>query len=723
MSQVTPRKRKPETKLSPPREKKPAPQSSPRKRKEPASGAESSPREPKSHAKEAEKELLKPTDKKYYMTRLATPQFSRLLGLYFDDKTRERKVIAICTGRRNQVYEDNFDVLTLDYRYFMRPHILADIDHPDFVALFAGFGLVSGKFDVVIAVDCKDLTQQALENLSALLGYDGILILSQKVKSKYLKPKGHIEATTYEGVRFSEEPITVFVYRQTGNPRKYGSETISKKVFVETAGELLRKEIDSEPVEVVLKFVDFQDYEVGARREALEEAKSLLKGKPGSWPWATGSERLHELLDDTKSFLSWKAEKLNSKYSLPWIQRVKDFLDRLKYQIFAEEAKKFVDTLNPLLQKYPNWLTAEDVVKGKDREAVISLVGVFKKLDDSFDKLNPKQKEELREWWDDIESTIFILEYQLESETKRERKEKSEKKAPVVRMTSQRSLKGIDLSSYPPTKENWIGIKADDTVLLLKYLSQSSKDVCVGDTVLTIREVERETMSLNKKWNVQRAYNASWLKNMIQECKARYLVIDLTLYFHKESGHANLLFVDTSLKTIDRFEPNGSTFFGSEFADGEMSKVVESEEFLKQFEYRPAHFTCPYIGVQGKQKSLEEGGFCNSFTFLVMELKALNPEISLEEIQERILEHSPEELLLIIQKYTERINEIYAELRRLADIGEELGKHIKSIYDYEEEEGWSYTNRFDYIQDAPDIVIRFMYEPVRDYITGTLVRI
>lgn len=672
-----------------------------------------------------------------YLERPPTPFYiSQLLRLYGTDKTAKKKVLIICVGRKNGLYKSNPKALTLDYRFSFDPHILADIEHRNFSGAFEDFKIRYGGFDLVIASYCENLTPVALGNLSYLLKSNGFLILGRDVEDNHLNFVRTLRSDKFEGVKVRNGVGPIFVYMKTGIAIPHREEVISKRIPTEMARENLESEVNPAAVGVILGFVDFKDFKLWKRLKILRDIKDVRNLKKCTF---IHCEKLNQdqQLQEMKDLVA-EAEEENKKYEFGPLKSAKDFLHHLEVAAFERKFPAFYKELESFTERYSEWPESGMEMSKEDRKLAYSFIDSLEELKKLHDSLDQERKKHLERDWAIFQGNIDGLKIGFRHEElikaiqlRKERKRQSKELLPIVSKFERSSIRGIDLTRYPRTKEIRLGLPGDTK--LVEYFSKVNRDICISTKVLSLSE-DREKNDWYRDMTLRNERELFFTE--IEKCRHRFLIVDLTLHYKSDSGHANLLFIDIPGQKISRFEPNGSGYTESEFADEEMHEIL-ADIRLTRFFYLPPLLVCPYIGMQVKQKKTkaegeEKGGYCASYAFLVMELKILNPDLELKEIQHLLKEQSKKEILIMVQKYTERIREIYFSLTKLE---EELAKHFKLYLFYLESLKKEYgvqvameipkreAEKLSRIVDVPAVIMAFIYEPPKDYFTGALVKI
>jgi hypothetical protein len=120
--------------------------------------------------------------------------------------------------------------------------------------------------------------------------------------------------------------------------------------------------------------------------------------------------------------------------------------------------------------------------------------------------------------------------------------------------------------------------------------------------------------------------------NKIENCKLdpniRYYIIPLIIEFTHKSAHSNLIIIDEYFKTIEFFEPHGTSYINEQPYDIEQHiKNILNQLFPLQtqyYRYINVHSNCP-IGLQLLQNiSSPETGHCLAWSLLFINIRLLN---------------------------------------------------------------------------------------------------
>jgi hypothetical protein len=202
------------------------------------------------------------------------------------------------------------------------------------------------------------------------------------------------------------------------------------------------------------------------------------------------------------------------------------------------------------------------------------------------------------------------------------------------------------------------------------------------------------------------------------ENQTKIILVPISLRTTGGGGHQNLLILKPEIKTAYRMEHHGEGYHGSggdkdeEAVNILLKSMFENKDLIKalgKFKYVPPSETCPVIsksvragfqsmeGVyknslseseQKKLKEIESGGFCQAWTFFMMELYMLNPETTIEEIYiiaHDELENDPQSFRELIRGY---ILDVNRELKQFTEfsMGKKERDTEKKIIEYYDQE-------------------------------------
>ena len=185
------------------------------------------------------------------------------------------------------------------------------------------------------------------------------------------------------------------------------------------------------------------------------------------------------------------------------------------------------------------------------------------------------------------------------------------------------------------------------------------------------------------------------LRETIDKCikdNKRFVICELALYSDSNltEGHANVLIFDTDKKTIERFDPHGSSnfidvkleydlfqisfynekmvnifgMFNNEIIDDKLKKIFR--DVLPEYNYIDINTTMPYLGPQVKAD--EYKGLCGTWSTMYITLRMLNPDMKSSDITKKMIDGTPDALtnrILRFQKFIiNKLNSIKTNLKK-----------------------------------------------------------
>lgn len=167
-------------------------------------------------------------------------------------------------------------------------------------------------------------------------------------------------------------------------------------------------------------------------------------------------------------------------------------------------------------------------------------------------------------------------------------------------------------------------------------------------------------------------YVSSNWKKKFKECLQsgkRFIIIPLTLYLVDSESHANMLIYDQNTKELERFEPHGSHFVGTDrFNNPDISKHIVKliQELLgHKIKYIDRDF-CPRF--QRYEEIKFPGGphgYCNAWSQWYADIRLSNPDIS----REKVTKYAVQELKKNFDKFKRYIHKY---VRFIEKIGEQI---------------------------------------------------
>lgn len=130
---------------------------------------------------------------------------------------------------------------------------------------------------------------------------------------------------------------------------------------------------------------------------------------------------------------------------------------------------------------------------------------------------------------------------------------------------------------------------------------------------------------------------------------------------YKDGGHANALIFNSTLKTMYRFDPNGTTF------SPEQELAIENhlkQQFTRPLKYKfitSSLLACPRFPQAYTRdefrKVCKSGGYCVVFTALLLHLVMLYPKMTIEDIINGLQNTTPAKLFKLVRKYYTKISQ------------------------------------------------------------------
>lgn len=156
----------------------------------------------------------------------------------------------------------------------------------------------------------------------------------------------------------------------------------------------------------------------------------------------------------------------------------------------------------------------------------------------------------------------------------------------------------------------------------------------------------------------------------LKKCKAsrdiQYYVIPIMLKFSDDISHANIMIVDNSKRTIELYEPHGSSFimseniFDIEYHIRQIISIILNER--THFRFTNVHNKCP-IGLQIKQGSVNrQSGHCVAWVLFFIHVKLLNVDKTSEQIIEYFDRYTSKDIDRLIRKYITLVENVSMSL-------------------------------------------------------------
>ena len=190
---------------------------------------------------------------------------------------------------------------------------------------------------------------------------------------------------------------------------------------------------------------------------------------------------------------------------------------------------------------------------------------------------------------------------------------------------------------------------------------------------------------------INEGFSLSFL-NALDNPKIDFIATDVVLYKSgQESGHANIFFVDKKRKLVELIDPHGKT--KPKYNTDLILKDIQNRLELEDYKAYQSHQVCPHFSFQifenferyEDNQCGDLGGYCAQWTRWILELRALNPDLSPERVYRlaiETIEKDKKSFSFIIRTYTKRVRQIADKLDLLFHTDRpEFYRYIKSFYD------------------------------------------
>lgn len=175
------------------------------------------------------------------------------------------------------------------------------------------------------------------------------------------------------------------------------------------------------------------------------------------------------------------------------------------------------------------------------------------------------------------------------------------------------------------------------------------------------KDLVKKTMGvIRKQYSISFPGGSVNFIKMLKSCKKRYIMVPI--YFEWVDGaHANILLIDTKLKTVERFEPYGKLPLFFYLASDEFDKKMESEInkiFSQKYKYYTPLMFCPERSLQtineqyGKEYYGDPVGFCAAWCAMYIDLRLSETKLSRSKLVEKLLKRNKTNMKRFIRKYT-----------------------------------------------------------------------
>ena len=156
-------------------------------------------------------------------------------------------------------------------------------------------------------------------------------------------------------------------------------------------------------------------------------------------------------------------------------------------------------------------------------------------------------------------------------------------------------------------------------------------------------------------------HSTSKFMSEIDKCmKHRLIPISLKIIIPEEGTHANIIIIDSKLKTVELFEPHGNRGVNSELEDiskayYKISRNVHRffKAHLPDFKYIPPSKYEPKHGLQARLDAFS--GLCVTWSILYLHYRVLNPDVSPKKLITYLDKKITRNVLLRYTRYVEDI--------------------------------------------------------------------
>ena len=151
---------------------------------------------------------------------------------------------------------------------------------------------------------------------------------------------------------------------------------------------------------------------------------------------------------------------------------------------------------------------------------------------------------------------------------------------------------------------------------------------------------------------------AKGLRELITNCSRRFIIIPVVMEGSAHSiteawAHSNVIIVDTSSGTYERFEPNGgvTSFYDNDLFNKQIQYSIGTL-LPSNYKYVKPNDFCPYLGPQYKSSRREgEKGLCTVWTAMYTYMRIINPNYTREQVVADINFGTPDMLLKRVNKF------------------------------------------------------------------------
>jgi hypothetical protein len=227
-------------------------------------------------------------------------------------------------------------------------------------------------------------------------------------------------------------------------------------------------------------------------------------------------------------------------------------------------------------------------------------------------------------------------------------------------------------------------------------------------------------LTKNKKWEKSTPESlAEVFYPKVKKCfenESKIIIIPLSLRISSNEGHCNMIILKLDTRTAYRFEPHGKRLGDEKNSEEKINKLLvgmfENKELVKnlgKIKYVPPSETCPYISKsvrqgfqsmenqylfslskseQAKLDKAESGGFCQAWSWFLVDLYMMNKDMTIEDIYiiaHDELENDPETFRNTVRGYILDANKELAKFSQfnLNKKGKDIENEIFKYYDNE----------------------------------------
>jgi len=212
---------------------------------------------------------------------------------------------------------------------------------------------------------------------------------------------------------------------------------------------------------------------------------------------------------------------------------------------------------------------------------------------------------------------------------------------------------GITDACIPTTSQSGSTLETIERIASLQYPTGDAR-YHQFVSALSAGQVE---LNVTDTWKVV-GMSTPNLKRALLRCTSPFVVLGLRLapVTPGLSGHRNALIINNSLRTYERFEPNGAGFAP------DVDRFLDSREFRSQlpdpnYKYISVEQSCPRLGPQAVASVARHcekrggDGFCVVFSMMYLHLRLLMPLSTSDEVYEMWLTLDQNQLTETIIRY------------------------------------------------------------------------